>query len=176
MKKIYFIRHAKAENFAGGVSDFERTLKERGVKDIETIGSYLALHNVSPDAILSSCATRAEQTALLLAEKLNFDGKIEFLNELYFSSNEQAIEIIMAQNEDCESIFFIGHNPQVNELVNMLSSEYISKVPTAGVVALDFEIDSWSQIEDSKGKIEFFIYPKQFRYYMPKQIRTTLEG
>jgi len=174
MKKIYFIRHAKAEVFLEGLSDFERGLKKRGVKDIKTIASYMALQGISPDIILSSCAMRAEQTTLGLAEKLGFDGQKYFLEELYYASHREILGIIIAQEESCDSIFVIGHNPQLNELVNTLSSECISKIPTMGVVALSFDVDSWSEIEKMKGSLDFFIYPKQFEYYMPKQIRTTL--
>ena len=174
MKRVYFIRHAKAEGFIEGVSDFERAVKKRGLKDIETIGSYLALQKIKPDVILSSCAMRAEQTALNLAKKLDFDGKKYFLEELYYAPHEELVSILMAQEESCESIFVIGHNPQLNELVNALSSQYINKIPTMGVVALSFDMDSWSDINSVQGEVEFFIYPKQFQYYMPKQIRTTL--
>jgi len=41
-------------------------------------------------------------------------------------------------------------------------------------LALNLDIDSWADITEACGKIEFFIQPKQFKYYMPKQIRTTL--
>ena len=174
MKKIYLIRHAKAEGFLEGVSDFERVLKKRGVKDIEMIGSYMALQGISPDVILCSCAMRAEQTALQLAKKLGFEGKTYFLQELYYASNEDALGIIMAQDKSLDSIFIIGHNPQLNELVNTLSSEYINKIPAMGVAALTFNINTWSEIETVKGELDFVIYPKQFEYYMPKQIRTTL--
>jgi len=174
MKKIYFIRHAKAEDFSEGVSDFERTLKKRGLKDIKTIGSYMALHNISPDVILSSCAMRAEQTTLELAKKVDFDGKKYFLKELYYAPYEEILNIIMIQENSDDSMFVIGHNPQLNELLNSLSSQHIKKIPTMGVIALSFDIESWSEIEDVKGELDFFIYPKQFRYYMPQQIRTKL--
>jgi phosphohistidine phosphatase len=174
MKKIYFIRHAKANGFSEGVSDFERTLREKGLEDIQTIGSYLALQNVSFDLLLSSCALRAQQTALTLAERLSFDGVQYFLEELYFAPHEEVLNIIMAQDDAYDSICVVGHNPQLNELVNRLSQECIAKIPTTGVVALNFSINSWSELEYIKGSLNFFIYPKQFHYYMPKQIQTRL--
>jgi len=40
---------------------------------------------------------------------------------------------------------------------------------------LNFNIDSWNELlQMEKPKIDFFIFPKQFKYYMPKQIRDTL--
>ena len=79
------------------------------------------------------------------------------------------------QEKSFESILVVGHNPQVTELVNMLTEEHISKIPTVGVVAMNFDIEEWSELEEAQGEIDFFIYPKQFKYYMPKQIRTTLD-
>ena len=81
----------------------------------------------------------------------------------------------MMQEKSFESILVVGHNPQVTELVNMLTEEHISKIPTVGVVAMNFDIEEWSELEEAQGEIDFFIYPKQFKYYMPKQIRTTLD-
>lgn len=81
----------------------------------------------------------------------------------------------MMQEDQFDTILVVGHNPQITDVVNMLTNEHISKVPTLGVVAMDFDIDTWSELEEAQGKIDFFIYPKQFKYYMPKQIRSTLE-
>lgn len=83
--------------------------------------------------------------------------------------------MLMMQENHHDSILVVGHNPQVTELANMLTEEHISKIPSLGVVAMDFDIETWGELEDAQGEINFFIYPKQFKYYMPKQIKTTLE-
>jgi phosphohistidine phosphatase len=80
----------------------------------------------------------------------------------------------MAQESSCDTLFIVGHNPQLNELTNRLSREPILKIPSMGVVALTFDIKEWSELVNKKGTLKFFIYPKQFKYYMPRQIRTTL--
>jgi phosphohistidine phosphatase len=174
MKKIYLIRDAKAEGFSQGISDFEREITKKGKKDILTIGSYMALRGISLDIILSSCALRAQQSAISLAEKLSFSGEQHFLQELYFGSNDALLEIVKAQDDKFENLAIVGHNPQLNELINRLTDEHINKIPAMGVVSLSFDIESWSDIDESVGKMEFFIYPKQFKYYMPKQIQATL--
>ncbi len=81
----------------------------------------------------------------------------------------------MMQEKYFERILVVGHNPQLTEVVNMLTDEHISKIPTVGVVAINFNIEEWSELEEACGEIDFFIYPKQFKYYMPKQIRATLD-
>jgi phosphohistidine phosphatase len=174
VKNLYLIKHAKSDWSTPEISDVERELTKKGLKDIVTIGSYLLLRGNVPDVMLSSCALRAAKTSDLLATKMAFDGPKHYLEELYLTSAEIIKELIMVQESHVQNIFVIGHNPQLTELANLLSSEHISKLPSMGVVAINFEIDEWSQLEQSKGEIDFFVYPKQFKYYMPRQIRTTL--
>lgn len=124
--------------------------------------------------VISSCSLRTQETADQLADKLKFEGPRYYLKELYLTSPERLKEMLMMQEKQFESILVVGHNPQVTELVNMLTEEHISKIPTVGVVAIKFDIEEWSELEEAQGEIDFFIYPKQFKYYMPKQIRAVL--
>ena len=174
MKILYLIRHAKSGWSVPNTSDFERTVSKKGKKDINTIGSYLSLIGVKPQLILSSCALRAQETTDLLAQKIAFSGEKYYLEELYLTGVNDIREIISIQDETVESIFIIGHNPQLHELANTLIDEHISKFPSLGVIAINFDITSWDKIKDTKGDIDFFIFPKQFKYYMPKQIRVKL--
>ncbi|NPA66679.1 MAG: histidine phosphatase [Epsilonproteobacteria bacterium] len=175
MKTIYFFRHAKAKNFHQDESDFEREISNKGKKQIRTISSYLKLRGILPDLILSSCALRAQQTAIGLCDTLEYNGKIDYLNQLYRgSSSKDILDIIEIQDDRYDTLFVIGHHPDITELVNTLTDEHISKVPSMGVVAIKFNIDSWSKLEVKKGKVDFFIFPKQFQYYMPNQIKATL--
>jgi len=174
MKTIYFIRHAKSKDLLKGESDFERSLKKKGLKEIKTIGSYLKLRGMIPELILSSCALRAQDTSLKLSEAIEYSGKTEYFQELYVAPNQEVIEILKAQDDSLENLFVVGHNPFLSELVNILSDEHIAKIPTMGVVCVKFDQESWGDIEKQKGKVEFFIFPKQFDYYLPKQIRAAL--
>ena len=138
------------------------------------MGSYIALRNIKPDLILSSAALRAQLTADGLAKKIEYDGPTQYMDELYLTKPEMIINVLSLQDDKYKSIFLVGHNPAFTELAKILQEESFSKFPTLGILAINFNIDSWENIGESKGKIEFFIFPKQFRYYMPKQIRATL--
>jgi len=88
---------------------------------------------------------------------------------------ETILEILSMQEEEHESIFLIAHNPELSEVANFLSPDHFGKIPALGVVSLQFDIERWSELETGmESKTDFFIYPKQFRYYMPRQIRATL--
>lgn len=175
IKTLYLIRHAKSDWKDPGASDFERGLTKKGLKDINTMGSYLALRGIRPDLILASCSLRTQETADGLADKIDYDGPKYYLRELYLTQPETLKETLMMQENQFQSIFVVGHNPQMTDLANMLTTEHISKLPALGIVAIDFDIDDWNELEEEKGKIDFLIYPKQFKYYMPQQIRAELE-
>ena len=63
MKTILLMRHAKAEPGVPGQKDFDRPLAERGDEDALRMGRALAKMGEVPDAIVSSPAARAKQTA-----------------------------------------------------------------------------------------------------------------
>jgi len=174
IKTLYLIRHAKSDWSDGTLSDFERGLKKRGHKDLDTISSYMSLQQLKPDLIISSLALRAQTTADQLAKKIGYDGRIHYMEELYNSRPEILMNVLTLQDDSDETIFLVGHNPELTEFANFLLKDNFPKLPTLGVLAIHLNIDSWSEIKEQCGEIDFFIQPKQFKYYMPKQIRTTL--
>ena len=175
IKTLYLIRNAKSDWNDIGASDFERGITKKGKKDMETMSSYLFLKNVIPDIILSSCSLRAQQTTDILVDKLNYSDKVEYLQELYYTPTQTLFELIAMQDAAYETVFVVGHNPQLTDIANLLIDEHISKIPSSGIVSINFDIQEWSEIVYKKGVVDFFIIPKQFKYYVPKQIRTLLE-
>ncbi len=139
------------------------------------MGSYLKLRGILPDLVIASCSLRTQETADTLADILDYEGLRHYLQELYLTPPETLKETLMLEENNFESILVVSHNPQVTDLANMLTDEHISKIPTLGIVAINFDIEEWSELEEAQGEIDFFITPKQFKYYMPKQIRATLE-
>jgi len=175
MKTLYLIRHAKSDWSIPGESDMERGLRKKALKEIDTMGDYLTVRDIFPDLILSSCALRAQETSNILAKKIKYFGPKHYLEDLYSSSPELIKDIIMAQDDEYSNIFIIGHNHQLRELIFMLSNQHIEKIPSLGIAAIEFDIQSWEELEDIKGKLDFFITPNKFTYYMPKQAEGVLK-
>jgi len=175
MKRLYLIRNARSGWDEEGVSDFERAITSKGEKEARTIASYLKLRGIRPHLILSSCALRAQQSSDLLAEELGCgSGSVIYLKELYMTPPEAMRDIISEQDGGAESLFVVGHTPWLHELANSLMDEHLRKFPPMAVAAIDFNLEEWSGIAEGTGKLDFFIYPKQFEYYMPRQIRAHL--
>lgn len=134
----------------------------------------MSLQQLKPDLMLSSLALRAQTTADQLGKKIGYDGRIHYMEELYNSRPETIMNILTLQDDSYETIFVVGHNPELTEFANFLVEDNFAKLPTLGVLAIDLHIETWTDIAEKCGEINFFIQPKQFKYYMPKQIRTTL--
>ena len=134
----------------------------------------MSIQNLKPDLMLSSLALRAQTTADQLAKKIGYEGKIHYMKELYNSRPETLMNVLTLQDDSYDTIFLVGHNPELTEFANFLIEDNFSKIPTLGVLAINLNINSWSEISEKCGTVDFFIQPKQFKYYMPKQIRTTL--
>jgi len=150
-------------------------LSKRGIKDLDTMSSYISLKQINPDLILSSLALRAQLTADKIAQKVGYKGQIHYMNELYMVRPDKLINILSLQDNQYNNIFLVGHNPELTELANSLIEERLSKLPTLGIIGITLDIDSWSEIRDTTGKIEIFTYPKQFRYYMPREIQKAIK-
>ncbi len=172
---MYLIRHAKSKWSNGKLQDFERGLSNRGAKDLKVMSSYAALRQIKPDLILSSLALRAQLTADSLAEKLEYKERIHYMHELYMVRPETLINILGLQDNQYDSIFMVGHNPELTELANELLKDNIPKLPTLAILAIKLDIESWGDIEGTYGEVDFFVYPKQFRYYMPRAMQKELQ-
>jgi len=96
------------------------------------------------------------------------------MSEIYMVRPEVIMDTISLQDDKYKDIFLVGHNPELTEIINNFIDDNFQKLPTMGVICIKLDIKSWSEVKDIKGDVEFFISPKQFKYYVPKQIRTKI--
>lgn len=163
MKNLYLIRHAKSDWSDTSKSDFERGLNKRGKIAVMTMADALLKKNVMPDLILSSSATRAKHTAIGLSNAIRYKGKIKYLDKLYMAEPLDVISIIKEIKDKYQNVFIIGHNPETNELADLMLDEYIDNVPTLGIVAFQLPIEQWKNFKPENAKFNFFIYPKMYK-------------
>ena len=161
MKTLYFVRHAKS-SWKYDLSDHQRPLKRRGVEDANHIGKYLKARAVTIDHIASSDARRASATAVTIAGYLSYkESDIEFRNDLYDFSGDQVDRFIRNLDDLHHKVMLFGHNPAFTLLANEKGTIYLENLPTAGVVAIQFDTNSWQNC--NKGTTLFTIFPKQIR-------------
>ena len=161
MKTIYFIRHAKS-SWEVTVSDHERPLNPRGFFDADKIGKALKEKGVAVDLVYSSSANRAETTARIICENIGYPlSEIVFTKDLYDFEGTSVKQVIKGFSNDFNSAIVFGHNPAFSSLVNTMGNQIFYNLPTCGVVAINFNVNEWIEIE--KGKTEFYILPKELK-------------
>lgn len=161
MKTLYIIRHAKS-SWEFDVSDDKRPLNQRGLADAELIGKELKTVVKSVDKILCSPAKRAFSTAKIVVSHLEVSENIFSLEpDLYDFDGRMAIDVIKRCKDDISTLMIFGHNHAFTSIVNLYGSEQIDNLPTAGVAAIEFDVDKWQNI--SVGKTLMIISPKSLR-------------
>lgn len=161
MKTLVIIRHAKSSWAEPEMDDFDRPLNEKGLRDAPLMAELLLKKNVTPDLIISSPANRAKTTSQTFAKILSYDKEIDFQEGIYHSGSTFFRNELKNYSDDYDTIFAFGHNPDFTYLVSFFSGQQIGNLPTCGMVCIDFEIESWKNVNDINGKMRFFEYPKK---------------
>lgn len=160
---MYLIRHAKSSWKDPGLDDHQRPLNKRGENDAPLMAKILKKKNIKPDLILSSTAVRAFEFAKILADEFDYKKKnIEATNNLYMADEKDMLEIVRNVDDKNETVFLIGHNPDLTYFANSLCNYNLDNIPTSGIFGVEFDVESWKDIDFGKGKFLLFEYPKKY--------------
>ncbi|MFQ5447426.1 MAG: histidine phosphatase family protein [Saprospiraceae bacterium] len=164
MKTLYLVRHAKSSWDYGNLSDRERPLNDRGLRDAPFMAGVLSGKGVQPDAIFTSPAVRAFTTAIFFKNRLAVDARDFFLrDELYETGAGEVLDFITLFPEDLDTVMVFGHNPAFTNVANVFSKNYIPNIPTCGVVCIGADVARWPDFVPKNARIVDFFYPKQFK-------------
>lgn len=162
MKTIFIVRHAKSDQSFFG-NDFERPLNDRGRSDAPVMAKKLFDKKYKIDALVSSPAVRAKQTAEFFAEGLKMpEARIIFISALYHAPSEVFYETITGLAGELDTIALFSHNPGITHFVNSLDSgAKIDNMPTCGIFSVSADIKEWADFNKAKKRFLFFDYPKK---------------
>ena len=161
MKTIYLVRHGKAVTRDTGISDYERTLIERGESDSLKIAERLKNCMIKPSLIISSPAPRALGTAKIFAKQLEYlQKKIATRKAMYDQSDGALLDIVHTVDDIHDSVMLVGHNPSIEEFGYFLIRNFNEIIPTCGVVGISCKAASWKDVSQGRGKMILFESPK----------------
>jgi phosphohistidine phosphatase len=172
MKRLYILRHAKADKPERKLTDDHgRPLHAKGVEDCPLIGHYLAKRKADFTQVLCSDALRTRQTATLVLEAFGKKIPIEYTSKIYHASLEQIISQVREIDDDCSSLLIVGHNPGFHQLAihfagdgkKDLLKDVIENFPPGSLAIYDLPIKSWFDLRQAEGKLIDFTYPKKLR-------------
>ena len=168
MRRLLLFRHAKAERAVAGTPDRDRALIERGRKDAGKIGAYMASHHLVPDRVLLSPAARCQETWKYAAKEMKPAPAAMSVEKLYDATPHAILAVIKDAPVAAHTLLVCGHNPGMQELAQMLiasgdmeARERLNeKLPTSGLVIVEFAFDDWDRLHPQSGRLERFVSPK----------------
>ncbi|MFD3001376.1 SixA phosphatase family protein [Pontibacter toksunensis] len=164
MKTLYIVRHAKSSWEFEELSDHDRPLNKRGRSDASLMGQELAARDVQPNLIISSPAVRALTTATLVGKELGYDADDIVLDErVYGAGKEDLLQVVQEAPADVDYLMLVGHNEAISDFANMITPEQVSRLPTTGVVVLEFNCESWHDISKDNANLLFYDFPKNYK-------------
>lgn len=165
MKHLILSRHAKTEVIHNDISDFDRNLTKRGVRDSALISNYLFEKGVETDLMISSPANRAIATAKLFANRFNISkDNILKIDQLYSGfSTQEFLEMLQNNANSYNRVWVFGHNPDIASWAFKLLNESYRPVPTGTAIGIEFDAENWSDIDAHSGKLTFYVFPKMLK-------------
>ena len=163
LKTLHLMRHAKSAWDEPGLADRARGLNKRGRRDAPRMGAALATE-LLPQAIAVSPARRAQLTLAGLCAGWPALAACDHVTEesLYTFGADELRHWITALNDEQSSVFIIGHNPALTELVNTLLGQWqLDNLPTAGYARLSLSIDRWSGLKAGCGQLDRLLIPRE---------------
>jgi phosphohistidine phosphatase len=163
MKRLLIMRHAKSSWKNAELTDHERPLKKRGKHDAEKMGKVLKNKKIIPDLIICSTATRAQETAEIIADSLKYKKKITFSDALYMAEPSDILSAIAEYGKKDKTIMVIGHNPGTEALLQILTGK-VESLPTASIAYITAKIENWTNIIKSEDvKLKKLWRPKDLK-------------
>ena len=163
MKTLLVMRHAKSSWADPGMKDHSRPLNKRGRRSAPIMAQRISVHKNLPQKVLSSDSQRTRETASLMMDEGLFAGhQIQYHERLYLASAADLIEACMEFGAESDCLMLLAHNPGMTYLVNHISDARLDNLPTAGVACIEFDIDSWKELETKTGKLLWLEFPRMF--------------
>lgn len=166
MRTLYLLRHAKSSWDDPALSDRERPLARRGLRDTKRIAQYIRRLGITPALVLCSPAVRAQETLDLLRPALA-GVEVEIEEQLYGASSATLLACIRSVPDEIDSVLLIGHNPGLQDLALLLASSGAelerleAKFPTAALATL--ALANWSGSSRGDAELVAYVVPKQLR-------------
>ena len=167
-RQLLLFRHAKAERSEPGMEDRARRLADRGRKDAGMVGAYMVSHALTPDDVVVSPATRTQETWKLAAAAFRSPPKMTAVERLYDATAHGILGVVSHAAAATRRLLVVGHNPGLHEAALMLVASgdtearerLREKLPTSGLVVIDFMLDDWGKLHPRCGRLERFVTPK----------------
>ena len=159
LRKIILLRHAKSSWEDPSLRDFDRPLSKRGMNDIKLMKVYITSLVKEVDEIYSSPSLRTSQTINQIAPKFSH---VKYLDSLYLGNFSNVLTILESIQRRIKSIMIVGHNPCIQETMEIIWKKPVEKFPTCAAAVFSLK-EGWSKTAIPIVNLEKFIKPRDFK-------------
>lgn len=161
--QLYIIRHGIAidREDAKCPPDPERYLTEEGVEKTKQVAKGVAALQTGADLLLSSPYVRANQTAEIFAEALDYPRqKIRRTDLLLPGAEPSLLFRELAKEKQASSVFLFGHAPQLDDIIAAAlgSKRHVTALKKAGVALIELK-----RVSPAMGQLVWLATPKLLR-------------
>ncbi|MEA2653154.1 MAG: phosphohistidine phosphatase [Chloroflexota bacterium] len=154
MTELSFLRHAHAgdpESWDG--PDETRPLSEKGEKQADRLGRFLAGVGFTPDAIITSPKIRAARTAEIVSTHLGVPYSVD--TRLAGALDLDDLERLLREAADPGRPVIVGHDPDFSELVARLVGANRLPLPKGTFARVDVD----RPLVPGAGTLRWFVPP-----------------
>ena len=161
-RRLFIIRHGKSSWDHEGLQDIDRPLAMRGIRNAGEMAERLLKKDLVPQLILSSPASRALNTAMIMSKSWGIKAEnLQITDSLYMAYLSEIDQVIGGVPAKIKNLAIFGHNPSFTAYANKFLELPLDNLPTAGVVIVTLESENWGEIGRKHVKGTYVDYPKR---------------
>ena len=172
MREILIYRHGHA-HVDGYSTDIERELRDKGKRNAQRIGIWLARNNLLPDRVISSPAVRARRTAEKTIKTAGMHaGQIIIDPAIYQAELDDLLYLVKSLPDEINRVMLVGHNPSLEDLLKYLCWNPLPKnkkghlLSPAALAWLQLDVD-WKEVEAKTAELKTTVFPKTLPRLFP---------
>ena len=179
MNELLILRHGKSD-WSKSDTDFYRPLKDRGKRNAQQMGCWLAQQGLTPDIIISSPAERALTTAEKASKAMGQDTSlIKTVQAVYAAGLGDLLHVLSKLPDKHHRVMLVGHNPGLEDLLLYLAKKVAipddgKLLPTATLAHLEIK-QPWKSLKAKKARLKSIIRPKSLPCHFPFETDNGME-
>lgn len=162
-KKLYLVRHGRAQDDGRTLMDFNRPLSQIGITHTIALAEQLKENHVQPpQCVFCSSSIRTRQTYEILQNWLG-SADVFFRDSLYLAPIFRLQQVLAQTDNIFNQVMVIGHNMGLQNFVNTASvTENPPSFETSCCAVLKVSDNtSWQEIAPQKTQLDLFLNPQK---------------
>jgi phosphohistidine phosphatase len=171
-RELLIFRHGKSDRSVRSDA-YHRPLKDRGKRDAQRAGVWLARQGLVPDHVISSPAERALVSAQKACKAMGlYAGQISRDTRLYTADLNSLLGVLGECSDSSRRVMLVGHNPGLEGLLSYLSDVELpvadngKRLPTAAIARLIMP-EQWTELSEGCASLIALMRPDQLPKKFP---------